>query len=424
MELLKITPSKLEGTISNIPSSKSFAHRAITCAMLSNGKSEINNVYFSEDVLATLDAVRILGSDIKICGNKVIIEPKTQTPKYAEINCRESASTLRFLVPVFAALGIKCKFIGEPSLSSRPISPLIQCLEYGKVHCISSGGLPLEIDGKLQPGSFKVPGSVSSQFISGLLFALPILKKDSDIVITSKIESMPYINMTINTLEKFGITIEKTPLGFHVPGNQTYQATNFCVDSDWSQAAFFMSAGALGAKVSINNMNLSSIQGDIEVLNILKRFGGKLYNHEGSLSIQAQTLHGIDIDASQIPDLVPILAVVASAAKGKTHIYGANRLRFKECNRLKAIKDALNEVGGCVKEFDDGLIIYECDKFHGGTVETYGDHRIIMSMAIASIYSDKPIYIKDFGGVKKSYPTFFKDFKSIGGIIDVVNLGK
>lgn len=424
MGFLQIIPSKLSGTI-KVPSSKSIAHRAIICAYLSESVSEIKNICYSDDVTATINAVKIMGGQVTHKKNSLIVSNLSiPCNNNIMIDCNESGSTLRFLIPIVAAKKTTCCFKGRGNLFLRPLTPYLDCLAKAGVTCNLKPDSTLEISGRLQPGSFYIPGNISSQFISGLLFALPILDGNSEIIITSEIESTSYIDMTINILNKFGIYVLKTKSGFKINGNQRYKSTDLFIESDWSQASFFMVAGAIGSSVTLSNLNRSSLQGDSYILQILKEFGANISFLNDNVTVSAGPLHGINIDASQTPDLVPILSVIACLATGKTHIYGALRARFKESDRIKSMYTALKEIGGDITETHDGFIINGVSNFKGGITDPSNDHRIVMALSVASIRSKEPLYIKDFLSINKSYPAFFEDFKSIGGKLNVVNLRK
>ena len=424
MRVIKITPSKLVGRVCP-PASKSLAHRAIIGALLAKDKSNISNVYYCNDIEATINAAKAFGSRIYQRKSSIFINSTVAfLNNDIEIDADESASTLRFLIPIAAALGINCRFIGKEGLSRRPIAPILYCLKDRGVTISGYQGLPLSIRGQLIPGRFNIDGNISSQFISGLLFALPMLKGDSDIVITSHIESYQYIQMTLDVLKKFQISIEKKPYGFHIKGNQQYKPCNFLIEPDWSQAANFIVAAALGSKVSVRGLNLNSTQGDQEILNVLSSFGQLIKFSNGIVKVLPREIKAVDIDVSQFPDLLPILAVAASFADGEVFLYGAKRLRFKESDRLRATADALNSIGANIKELNDALLVRSVPFFKGGLAESCGDHRIVMALAMCAARSKEPIFIKNYLGINKSYPTFFDDFRCIGGKADVVDLGK
>ena len=423
MSTIVISPQKLSGSI-KIPPSKSDAHRAIICAALSKGISTIKPVYLSDDIKATIKSVSKLGAKIDLISNKLIINGEnTFSKQNIIINCQESASTLRFLIPVAAARGVKSTFVGTGNLPSRPIGVYLNCLPQFGVNFQTNSGLPLKLSGKLRAGNYKIPGNISSQFISGLLFALPLLNDDSTIEITNSFESSAYVDMTINTKSQFGINIETLPYEYKISGKQKYRPNNYIIEGDYSQAAFFISAAILGNKIKILGLNKNSHQGDIKAIKIFKDFGANIKWSFNELIISPSVLHGIKIDASQIPDLVPILAVTACFAEGTTEITNAARLRMKECDRLNAISKTLNKLGANIKETQDGLIIKGVKSLKSGTVDSFNDHRIAMALSIAAIMADGDIRITNAQSINKSYPTFFEDYNKLGGNSHVIDMG-
>lgn len=415
-----VSPSLFNGKVT-LPPSKSDVHRAILCASLSKGKSVISPVDLSQDISATIDCAKALGAEITIQGNTAYVDGTNLfCNKTATLDCRESGSTLRFFIPVAGVGGVNTTFIGKGRLPQRPIGIYLDCLPQAGVQCKTEGGLPLEITGKLQAGEFTVPGNVSSQFITGLLLALPLTGEDSKIILSSALESVGYINMTIRTMAQFGVIVEKTDYGYFIKGGQQYKPCDYTCEGDWSQSAFFMAAGALGGEVTLKGLRTDSLQGDKECLEIYKRFGANVTENENGITVKKSQLKGIDIDATQIPDLVPILAVTAAFAQGTTNIYGAERLRIKESDRLNAISTCLNKIGAKVTEKPDGLVIQGVDNATGGTVEGFNDHRIVMSMAMAVAKSTNNIEITDRESINKSYPAFFNDYIAIGGRVELI----
>jgi 3-phosphoshikimate 1-carboxyvinyltransferase len=420
-----INPSKLSGQI-KIPSSKSICHRAVICAGLSDGISNIHNVFFSQDIEATSKAMESLGVSIVEDKNTLIIKGNGQLEvKNTIIDCQESGSTLRFLIPIAAVAGKRIEFTGKGRLIERPLQPYYEIFDEKKLHYKNMNGrLPLSIDGKLMPGEYRIKGNISSQFISGLLFALPLLNGDSKIIITTPLESKPYVDLTIELLRIFSVNIENNyDNEILINGNQKYMPVDYSVEGDFSQAAFWLTAGVLGAEVVCEGLNMKSIQGDKVILEIIKNMGGKLIVEGGKVQVLPSITSGITIDASQCPDLVPILAVLATLSRGTTEIINAGRLRIKESDRLSAIASELNKIGAYIKERSDGLIIKGKESLNGGIVNSWNDHRIAMALAIATIKCRKPLIIKESECVKKSYPDFWKDFRKLGGKIDEWNVG-
>lgn len=408
MSRVNLYPSVLNGRIT-VPPSKSAAHRAVICSALANGPDIFPvGTQLSNDITVTSLAMKAL---------------KNPLGKNIQIDCGESGSTLRFLIPIAAALGISAEFTGHGRLPERPIGVYLDCLPSHGVSCKTAGGLPLVIDGQLTPGKFVLPGNVSSQFITGLLLALPLLKGDSELTLSSPLESAGYVDMTIEIMRDFGVAVVPIENGWYIAGNQLYQPREYRVERDWSQAAFFLAAGALGGSLELEGLNPNSCQGDRAAETLFGAFGAKMQWRDSILSVTAQSLSGIEIDASQIPDLVPILAVTAALSKKRTRIYNAQRLRIKESDRLAAMADGLTRLGGKVRQTDDGLLIDGVTRLHGGEIDGCNDHRIVMAFAIAALNADGCVTISDAQSIQKSYPTFFEDYNQLGGNAHVVNLG-
>ena len=421
MNNVNVEPSQLNGTVA-IPPSKSDVHRAIICGALSRGKCVISPVDLSEDIKATIGCVETLGAKVNISEGVLTIDGSEMFKgNNYQIFCNESGSLLRFIIPVVSAMGISATFTGAGRLPERPIGIYLDCLPKAGVKCTTKSGLPLTVEGQLQAGTFEIPGNVSSQFITGLLFALPLLKEDSKIILTSPLESVAYVDITINVMKKFGVIIETTDYGYFVKGNQKYIPQNYTTEGDWSNAAFFMTAAAMKGDITVTGVDKNSAQGDKEIAEILKRFGAKVEFTDNSVRVQKGDLKATDIDARQIPDLVPILAVCATFAEGTTHITGAERLRIKESDRLSAIANAINQLGGNVVEKPDGLVITGVKSLKGGTVQGVNDHRIVMAMSVATLMATDTVTITDMESIKKSFPNYFEEYNRLGGI-SYVNL--
>ncbi len=399
MSIVKIQNSILNGKLV-IPPSKSAAHRALICSYLADG-GNVTPIIDSKDMQATGQALSALKN-----GDAVL-------------DCIESGSTLRFLIPVAAALGREVTFVGEGRLPERPIGDYLRLLPQHNVNCESDGGLPLKISGKLTPGEYELAGDVSSQYITGLLLSLPILDGDSRIILTTELQSKPYVDMTIKVMADFGVEAEETEYGYFVKGNQKYRQRDYIVESDWSQAAFFLTAGVIGGDITLKGLNINSVQGDKEIVNILKRFGADIEVCENYIRCRKSELHGIEIDASDIPDMVPSLAVAASFASGKTIIKGAERLRYKESDRIESVVSNLKKMGVNVTEKQDGMEITG-GAVNGAELDGYNDHRIVMAFSIAGLFADGEVVISDAQSINKSYPKFFDDYNSLGGKADVI----
>ncbi len=419
MDIVTIEPKMLKGTVC-IPPSKSVAHRAIIAAALSGEPCVLSNVTISEDIEATLNCVRILGvafrknttkKEIKFCKRR-----KKKLDDEIVLDCNESGSTLRFIMPVALLSGKTIRLKGRGRLMERLQEPYFDIFEKKGIEW-SLNKDEIVLKGSLKNGEFKLAGDVSSQFITGLLFALPLLDGDSTIKLTTPLESKGYIDLTLEVLKKFGIEIKNNDYKiFKVKGGQKYKETDYIVEGDYSQAAFFLVAGALGCDIRCVGLNPESMQGDKEIIEILKEVGAKIVvDEEGGISArQTASMRGITIDAKNIPDLVPILAVLCGFCKGESRIISAGRLRLKESDRLSAIRNELSYMGLDIKEGADFLHINGTNALVGRTVSSWNDHRIAMSLAIASCRCEGRVAITDAKkAVCKSYPDFFDIYKRL-----------
>jgi 3-phosphoshikimate 1-carboxyvinyltransferase len=427
MSSVVITPTPLHGDVTP-PPSKSAAHRGIICAALAKGQSCITPFEPSDDMTATIGAVKALGASVmQEDGNLIVDGVNTFRTISTEIDCLESGSTLRFLIPIAATGGKQVVFTGRGRLPRRPIGPYLDCLPKAGVLCDTSGGLPFKISGILRPGVFLLPGDISSQFITGLLLALPLLDGDSEIRLTTPLQSEGYISLTMDIMSRFGVKTNRYGQSFFVKGNQNYTPCQFDVEGDWSQAAFWLAAGAinsnmLGGKINCRGLDINSKQGDKAVCDILRSFGAAV-SCDNSVSAHGGKLHGCEIDASQIPDLVPILAVVAALSGGRTIIGNAARLRIKESDRLKTTAAGLRALGANITEHGDALVIDGLPELAGGIADGAGDHRIVMALSIAAMRCKNPVTINGCESIEKSYPKFFEHYKTLGGNVNVIDMG-
>ncbi len=405
----------LSGKI-NIISSKSDIHRCIICAALSDKPTTIKFFGLSKDIITTVECVKTLGAKAEFVDGSITIIPcdKTKIMQGLNLDCNESGSTARFLLPIASALCKNVTLVGSGRLPERPFSPLCDSLkEHGAV--FSSDKLPITVlQNTNSGGRYEIPGNISSQYISGLLLMLPLFDEGGEVVITTPLESKGYVDMTVDTMTKFGIQIEKTESSYIVKPNQKYTSPKFIqAQGDWSSAAFWLCADAIGANVELLGLDENCPQGDRKIIEILQKFGAKKINTKDGIVMEAGRLHGIEIDAENIPDLVPVLSVVAAAARGKTRIFGAKRLRLKESDRLETTRDFLTRLGAKVTVTEDGLEIEGAGKLDGGKVHGHNDHRIVMSAAICSLICRGQVVIEDAQAVEKSYTTFFTDFDSL-----------
>ncbi len=416
-----IQPRMLCGDIDAI-SSKSDVHRILICAALSQAPTKVQFSTLSNDILTTIGCLRSMGAAIEQQEDCWYVTPIAQKPTgQVRINCAESGSTVRFLIPVAAALDLDACFTGEGRLPQRPLGALLLEMENHGIR-FSQHMLPIEMTGRLEPGQYSIPGNISSQYITGLLMALPLLSSDSTIHLTTHLESRPYVELTIATLRKFGVVIETLENGFAVAGNQTFRSPgSIRAEGDWSNAAFWLCAGAIGKKISCHKLDIHSVQGDREVVDILRQFGAHVEVDGDTVSVEKGDLKGIEIDASAIPDLITALVVVAAVAQGTTTIHSAGRLRIKESDRLSALSEYLLALGADVTEQPEGLLISGRPKLRGGCVDGQGDHRIVMSAAVASVMCEEEVCIHGADAVNKSYPEFFEDFLMLGGESHVIH---
>ena len=425
MTKLAIQPKKISESV-QVPPSKSMAHRAIICASLARGKSIISNIEYSKDIEATISAMKALGTIILKHDNYLEIDGTTTFIKnQCEIDCCESGSTLRFMVPISIICEANVHFKGEGRLGKRPLDVYYKIFDEQNIsYLYRENVLDLYIRGQLHGGLFEIPGNVSSQFISGLLFALPLMDQDSKIVITSPLESKGYIDLTLQMLNQYGVyVINKDYQELIIPGGQRYQPHDYEVEADFSQAAFYLVAGALGNQVTLKGLNLKSKQGDKAAIDILESMGCQLTQKDDGYQMYPGILNATTIDGSQCPDIIPVIALACALSEGVSVIENIGRLRIKECDRLSATVEVINLLGGIAKEGEDSMIIEGVKHLHGASVSSYNDHRMAMMEAIASTVCDDVVVIDNKECVKKSYPSFWEHFKMLGGALDEFELG-
>lgn len=386
-----ITGNRLSGTVEAV-SSKSDGHRKIIAAALSKSTTQIFMNNFSDDIDATLYAIKALGGDFTKTDRGVKIIPIGIPQQDVHLNFRESGSTARFLLPIASAL---CDKISAEGMGRLPERPLFELTNQMRAHGINVDRdfLPLHTERRLSGGDFELRGDISSQYLTGLLFTLPLLSEKSKIRLTTPLASAPYVDMTVDVLREFGVNTKICENEYSVSG--TYESpAETAAEGDWSSAAFWIAADKICGGISVSGLNMHSHQGDRQILELLDEK---------------------NINAEQIPDLVPILSVLAAARCGKTVIHGAKRLRMKESDRLKAMTECINNLGGNAKMTDDGMEIVGTGELLGGRVDGFGDHRVVMSAAIASLICKNDVEICGAEAVKKSYPNFFEHFKRLGG---------
>ena len=390
---ITIFPQKLNGSLRAIPS-KSQAHRLLICAAFADKPMQLNCPQTNEDIEATAACLRSLGAEIIRNKDGYSITPIQAVPESATLPCGESGSTLRFLLPVVGALGVDATFITQGRLFTRPLSPLWEEMERMGCKLSRPGSTTIRCEGRLRTGTYKIAGNVSSQFISGLLFAGALLPGNSQIYITGTVESKPYIQMTKDALSIFGVDIS----GNTVQGGRQFRTPkeSLDVEGDWSNAAFFLAANAMGNDISIENINKNSAQGDRAVEQQLSR------------------LHSFcTVDVTNTPDLVPILAVFSATRQGALFT-NTHRLRLKETDRVATVCGMLNALG-IQTSADDNSLLVKSGSFTGGTVDATGDHRIAMAAAIAATCATEPVTILGAESVNKSYPSFWTEYRRLGG---------
>lgn len=410
---ITLMPSRPTGRIKAI-SSKSAAHRILICAAFADGETIVRCDNTNKDIEATANCLCALGADIRYEKPYFYVKPICNPISGAMLPCDESGSTLRFLLPIIPALGVPASFCMAGRLPERPLSPLYEELVSHGARLGTQGSNPLSCEGRLSGDVYTIRGDVSSQFISGLLFALTFSGNGGQLIIEGKTESAPYIDMTIDALSLFGAAPVKTENGYSVPKNAVLHTPRTIeVEGDWSNAAFPLCMGAIGkGEVTVCGLKNDSHQGDREIIDILRRFGADIIEAQGEFTVRGgKALHGITIDATQIPDMVPALATVASVAEGVTTICGASRLRLKESDRLMTVRRMLTALGADVRETDDGLIINGRPRLVGGVSDSFNDHRIAMSAAVASAAADGSITVLGAQCASKSYPDFWEDIE-------------
>ena len=415
---ISIAPGERSGRV-KIPASKSQAHRLLICAALGEKETLIECDGLSADIRSTAACLNALGADIRPNADEsaLWVSPIVKVPRdLCHLPCGESGSTLRFLLPVCGALGADAVFHMEGRLPQRPLAPLDAQLTAHGMELRQEGDL-LFCSGKLEAGDYELPGNVSSQYISGLLMALPLLSRDSRLAVTGSIESAAYITMTEDALGLSNIAFIKENNSYSIPGSQRCRLPEqLRVEGDFSNAAFFLSMGALSPEgIEVTGLNPASHQGDKAGVDILRSFGAEIRETEGGYFVRRSRLHGLTIDAKPIPDLIPVLSVVAAMAQGETRIINAGRLRLKESDRLSSTAALIRALGGDVEELEDGLVIRGKARLSGGSVDSWGDHRIAMAAATAACGCTGPVELSGAQAVNKSYPRFWEDFEKLTG---------
>ncbi len=417
--------------------SKSDAHRALVCAALSDTPCRVVMEETSKDIIATEACLSVMNGVVTDGDNP------GRRDRTCVLPCGESGSTLRFLLPVAAALNLRAEFITEGRLGSRPLSPLREELVRHGCEMSPAGDEPVVIEGPLLGGDFYLPGNISSQYVSGLLLALPVLPRDSTVHVGTPVESSGYLDLTRSVIRRFGVRIGLEKNGkewiYTIPGGQKYRRREeYFVEGDWSNASFFLAAGVLGREpVRVTGLNRDSLQGDKKICDLLREFGAEIKEERNGNPAETEdgtgasgedrteyedvtafpgkgNLRGITCDCGGIPDMVPVLSLIATQAEGDTRLVNAGRLRLKESDRLRSVSELLNGLGGNVEELDDGLVIHGTGRLKGGVADSFNDHRIAMTAAVASLASEDPVLIRGSRAVEKSYPEFFLRMRELG----------
>lgn len=420
---LVLTPKKLSGTLV-VPSSKSAGHRDLICAALADGKSLVKNITPSEDLEATCRVLQKFGATVETVAHEdgrrtvAVTGGLSSQTSPLKVDCGESGSTVRFLIPVGLLTGREITYTGRGRLPERPLDPFLKIFDEKHIdYKKGNQSLPLTISGQLKGGTYELPGNVSSQFFTGLLMTLPLLRDDSVIRSTTVVESESYINITLDCLRRHGIYVEKERDGLYlIRGRQAYRKGEYTVEGDFSQAAFWLVGGIIGQPLELTGLSGNSTQGDREIVSFIESMRGRIERSGSVLRAVPSRTTGLTIDVKDCPDLVPALAVLGTFSQGITRIVNGARVRLKECDRLHAMAEVLNALGGKVQETKDGLIIEGVSSLTGGRVRAWNDHRIAMALALASQRCTGKLTIEGAECVRKSYPSFWQDFAHMGGI--------
>ena len=410
-----VSSGRLKGIVAP-PCSKSYAQRALAVALLASGKSVLRNMDFCNDTLSALNCIKMLGAEAERTDEHTIVVEGGLKPRGNLLSVGESGLSARLFTPIAALCGEPIVISGEGTLLYRPMDMMIQPLRALGVDVRDGGGrLPIEVCGPMKGGQIDVDGSVSSQFITGLLLSLPLAEQDTVINVNAAV-SKPYLDMTIDTAERFGVAIEHNDYEqFYIAGGQSYTPTDYAVEGDWSAAAMLLVAGAVAGEVTVKNLSMLSKQADVAVCDAHERAGAELPTEDHTVTAAHRELRGFEFDATNCPDLFPALATLAAAAEGESRIVGTRRLEHKESNRAEAIRKEFGKIGIEVDLSEPNVMKITGGKITGGVeVESYGDHRMAMTLAVAALLSDREITIKGAECVSKSYPDFFKDVKNLG----------
>ena len=413
---VKVKPSAVSGSVT-APPSKSMTHRTLSLAALAKGRSTIRNPLTADDTEATACVLEKLGVGMAR-GEEWVVDGRDLHAPTGTLHCGDSGTTLRFMAAACALVDGDCQLIGRPSLSSRPVGPLLDALTQLGVRSKSRGGLPpvtIKGTGHILGGEARLPGNVSSQFVSALLAVAPLADSPVEITLTTNLESRPYVAMTVDAMRAFGVEAERSPDMTRLTAPlKSYRAAAVTVEGDWSSAAYPLAAGALAGEATVRGLNLGSSQADKAILPLLGEMGAETHATDDTVRITSSALRGIEADLSDCPDLFPVVSALCAAAEGESRLTGLARLRLKESDRVAAMAEGLRHMGARVNYNIDSAKI-KGRSLHGATVNPWGDHRIAMSLAVLALRAEGVTIINDAGCVSKSYPGFWGDLTAIGG---------
>lgn len=418
---MTIHPSTASGSVA-APPSKSMTHRALILAALARGRSRIRNPLTADDTEATASVLQRLGVGLDR-GEEWVVDGGEPHAPDGELHCRGSGTTLRFMAAICALVDGECQLTGGPSLSSRPVGPLLDALGQLGVSSDSRGGLPpvtIRGTGRIGGGEARLPGDVSSQFVSALLAVAPLAEAPVEITLTTRLESRLYVAMTMDAMRAFGVEAEASADMRRLTAPlKPYRAATVTVEGDWSSAAYPLAAGALGGEVTVKGLNPDSSQADKAILPLLIGMGARTSTSTDAVKVTPSGLRGVEADLSDCPDLFPVVSALCAAAEGESRLTGLARLRLKESDRVAAMAEGLTRMGAEIRYDADSATI-RGGPLRGAEVDPWGDHRIAMSLAVLALHAGGETTIRDAGCVSKSYPGFWGDLSAIGGRVEKV----
>jgi 3-phosphoshikimate 1-carboxyvinyltransferase len=414
MSQMIFSGSYVDGSVTP-PASKSHTHRSFVMASLAEGDSAIRHPLVSADTESTINAMKAFGAEFDRDGDTVLVTGGRLHVPSGTIDAGNSGTTMRLVTGVAALFNEMTFVTGDSSLLKRPMSPLLDALSQMGAICNSAGGLPpVTIKGPIRGGHVSIDGTVSSQFISSLMIAAPMLEEPTEIDIVGRPVSRPYLRITANMMARFGATAELSDNLIKIKEDTGYTGRSYSVPADFSSAAFPLVAGALAGKVTVTGMDMDDPQGDKRIVDILKEAGAKVHTVDGEVSCESAELAPADLDIGDVPDLFPALAILFCGARGRTRLYGAPQLKHKESDRIRSVTEMISALGGHATPLDDGCVIDGTGRLAGGSVNDHGDHRIMMAAAIASLISDAPVGVNDPECCAISYPEFPDQMRSLG----------